>query len=68
MRVCAYPAHPARWLGGGAPSFFRMDGGWSIHYAKLLTFYALNILLGVKAVVAKLDVALVMTLLAKFRN
>ena len=46
----------------------RMGGGWSIYDAKSLIFYALNILLGVKAVVAKLDVALVMTLLAKFRN
>ena len=45
-----------------------MGGGWPIYDAKSLIFYALNILLGVKAVVAKLDVALVMTLLAKFRN
>ena len=51
-----------------APSFSHMGGGWPIYDAKSLIFYALNILLGVKAVVAKLDVALVMTLLAKFRN
>ena len=57
-----------RWLSGGAHTFSRMGGGWPIYDAKSLIFYALNILLGVKAVVAKLDVALVMTLLAKFRN
>ena len=56
-----------RWLSGGAPAFSRMGGGWPIYDAKSLIFYALNIL-GVKTVVAKLDVALVMTLLAKFRN
>ena len=39
-----------------------MGSGWPIYDAKSLIFYALNILLGVKAVVAKLDVALVMTL------
>ena len=45
-----------------APSFSHMGGGWPIYDAKSLIFYALNILLGVKAVVAKLDVGLVMTL------
>ena len=57
-----------RWLSGGAPTFSRMGGGWPIYDAKSLIFYALNILLGVKAVVSKLDVAWIMALLAVFKN
>ena len=51
-----------------APSFCHMGGGWPIYDAKSLIFYALSTLLGVKAVVSKLDVAWIMTLLAVFKN